>query len=155
MALFEQCFLRHLPPNDGATTTYTLAAGTTDVNSVSVDILGMGALSIAFLIIFGTNVDTGTCACKVQGSDDNTNWTDVTGATKTLTDAAAASSNQAIGIEVREPQYRYYRVAFDRGTANTALNGLYAFVESVRLQPTAQVTTAGQFFATPTIVSSP
>lgn len=155
MSVFEGLYFRHLPPNDGATTTYTLSAGTTDVNSVSVDIYGFGGSSIAFLIIFGANLDTGTCACTVQGSDDNTTFTTVTGATKTLTDASAASSNQAIGIEVREPQYRYYRVAFDRATANTSINALYALLPGPRAQPTTQVTTAGQFFAAPTIVNSP
>jgi len=145
--------IQHVAPNDGATTTYTLAAGTTDVNSVAVDLQGIGPVSLTFLAVFGTNVDTGTFTWKLQSSDDNSTWADVTNATQSFTDASANTANKMLGIGTTNPTKRYYRVAIDRGVANTVINALLAIMGQPRAKPYTQLTTAGQFIAAPVSVA--
>jgi hypothetical protein len=151
--LFRNTLAVHVAPNDGATTTYTLAAGTTTVNSVAVDTQGYKGAT--FLAVFGTNVDTGVFVGKVQGSaDGSTGWTDITGATQTNTDASAASSNKCMAIAVESPLYRYLRFVSTRSVANSSLNALFCFPDDNVKGPVTQLATAGQFVAEPTYVTT-
>ncbi|NBW10352.1 MAG: hypothetical protein EBR82_20215 [Caulobacteraceae bacterium] len=151
--LFRNVLAVHVAPNDSATTTYTLAAGTTTVNSVGVDTQGYKGAQ--FLVTFGTNVDTAVAAFKVQGSADNsTGWTDISNATQTNTDASGASSNKMLAISVEGPLFRYIRLVTTRTVANTALNALHCLLDDNVRGPVDQLTTAGQFVAQPTYVST-
>jgi hypothetical protein len=143
----------HVAPNDGATTTYTLAAGTTTVNSVAVDTQGYKGAT--WLALFGANLDTSVYVGKVQGSaDGSTGWTDITGATQTNTDASAASANKLMAIQVESPLFRYLRFVSTRTVANSALNGLFCLLDDNVKGPVTQLATAGQFVAEPTYVST-
>lgn len=124
-------------PNDGATTTFTLAAGTTDVNSVAVDTLGFA--SAAFLIVFGALTASMTCGLQVEGSVNGTDgWTAITGAVYNGT--AATDDDKGVLIEVGKPQYRYLRVAFNRETANVVIDGLFSILGSPRVGAVTQGT---------------
>lgn len=151
--LLRNTLVVHVAPNDGATTTYTLAAGTTAVNSVAVDTQGYKGAT--FIATFGTNVDTGVFVGKIQGSaDGSTGWTDITGATQTNTDASAASSNKSLAIQVESPLYRYLRFVSTRTVANSSLNALFCLLDDNNQGPVTQLTSAGQFVAAPTYVST-
>lgn len=151
--ILEALKVVHVPPDDGATTTYGLAAGTTDKNSVAVDALGFGR--IAFLCIFGDNADTGTFSGEIEGSaDGSTGWTDITGATNAFTAGATNSDTEMIGVECDvNPAYRYYRFVSNRGTANTVIDALIALLgNNEGFVPVTQLTAAGQFVQAPTII---
>ncbi|TXH54536.1 MAG: hypothetical protein E6Q97_10665 [Desulfurellales bacterium] len=148
--ILEALKIVHVAPNDGATTTYALSAGTTDVNSVKVDASGFGR--ICFLCIFGDNADTGTFTGKIEGSANGTDgWTAVTGATTTFTAGASDTDNEMIAVECDVlPAYRYYRFVSDRGTANTVIAALLALLGKAQGQiPVTQSTAAGDFVQTP------
>ncbi len=147
----------HLPPDGTAATTWGLAAGTTSVNSGSVDRRFFE--KVAFMVVFGDNVATGTFVAKVQHSDDNSTWADaldLDGNTITVSFTAGAtdSDNKMIGKEVMGTKLkRYVRLAFARGTANTVIESVWAFLGSPQKQPVAQdATSAGQFYAAPATI---
>lgn len=142
----------HVPPDDGAATTYGLAAGTTDKTSVAVDALGFE--HIAFLVSLGDNADTGTFTGKIQGSaDGSTGWTDISGATTSFTAGATSTDNEMIGVGCKvNPSYRYYRFSTDRGTANTVITDMFALLTHPDRMPVTQLTSAGQFVQAPVIV---
>jgi len=152
-SLARSSLILHVAPDATAATTYTLAAGTTDVDSSSIDILGSNAKSVAWQLTFGTNLNAATFTLQVQESDDNSTWSNISGATVSVTDAGGATSAQKLMIEVLNPTKRYQRVTIDRGTANSAINNLEAIVLNTREQPNAQSTAAGQFAAAPVIVA--
>ncbi len=148
--LLEALKIVHVAPDDGATTTYALAAGVTTKTSVAVDALGYGR--VCFLWTFGANLDTAVFVGKIQGSVDGTNnWTDITGATQTFTDASAATASKVMALECDVlPGYRYYRVSSARTIANSVIASLHAILGRVQGQtPVTQLTTAGQFVAAP------
>jgi hypothetical protein len=149
----EEIKIVHVAPDSGATSTYTLAAGTTDVNSVAVDALGYSR--IAFLWAFGDNTASGTFTGSIQGSaDGTTGWTTITGASSTFTAGATDTDDKLLMVECNlNPTYRYYRAVSDRGTANTALNGLFCLLGRISgVEPITQSTAAGQFVQAPVIV---
>lgn len=129
--------INRVAPNDGATTTYTLAAGTTDVNSVAVDTLGFA--TCAMMVVFGALTASMTCGLKLQGSaDGSTGWTDITGASYTGT--ADTDDDKIVVLEAGKPAYRYIRVAFDRGTANAVIDGLFSLLGEPSIAPVTQGT---------------
>lgn len=151
--ILEALKIIHVAPNDGATTTYALAAGTTDVNSVAVDAIGFKR--VAFLWIFGDNLDTGTFTGKIEGSANGTDgWTAITGATTSFTAGASDTDNEMLAVECSvDPAYRYYRGVTDRGTANTVLAGLLALLGVCEgVTPVSQSTAAGNFVQAPVVV---
>jgi hypothetical protein len=135
--------------------TYALAAGTTTVQSGFIDLQQLGGRSALFLLTLGAMLDTAVVAVTVQGSHNNSDWVSLSGATQTVTDASAASSNQVIGIDVSMSQYRYLRLNIARSVANSVLAALHVMVYDQREVPTTQATTAGQFAAAPVSVQSP
>lgn len=151
--ILEEIKIVHVPPNDGAATTYVLAAGTTDVNSVAVDALGFSR--VAFLWGFGDNADTGTFTGSIEGSaDGSTGWTAITGATTTFTAGASDTDNELLAVECNvSPTYRYYRAVTNRGTANTVLTDLIALLgRREGYSPITQLTSAGQFIQEPVCI---
>lgn len=150
-SFFEAIKVVHVAPDDGATTTYALGAGTTDKTSVAVDALGFS--DIAFLICFGDNADTGTFTGTIQGSaDGSTGWTAITSAAADFVAGASDTDNEMLGVSCPvNPSYRYYRLSSDRGTANLVFTDLIAFLSRADRTPVTQLTTAGQFIEAPTI----
>lgn len=150
-SIFENIYIKQIAPDDGATTTIGLAAGTTDKSSVAVD--AQGFESISFLVIFGDNANTGTFAGKIQGSaDGSTGWTDIsdTGASFSITAGASDTDYAMMGVWCKVKTYPYYRFYSDRGTANTVILTLLAFLNGARQRPVTQPTTAPQFYSAPT-----
>lgn len=150
-SVFESYKVIQVAPNGGAATTMGLAAGTSDVNSSSVDALGFE--SVAFLITYGDNADTGTFTATIQGSTDDTTFVSLSGPGTTISFTAGASNTDYLmdGLSARvKDGYRHYRVAFDRGTANTTIAALHAFLSGARNRPVVQSTAANQFRAVPT-----
>lgn len=151
--LLRNALAVHVPPSAAAATTYTLAAGTTAVNSLGVDTQGYKGAN--WLLTFGANLDTAVIVVKVQGSADNsTNWTDITSATQTVTDASAATSDKSLAIQVESPLFRYLRVVITRTVANSSVACLQCFLDNNVQGPVTQLVTAGQFVAQPTYVST-
>lgn len=127
--LLSKNSINRVAPNNAATTTYTLAAGTTDVQSSAV---AMGNfVSVAFIIVLGAIVSTGTLGVKLQGSANGTDgWTDISGTEYTAT--TDSDDDKLILIEESAvlSTYRHVRVAFDRGTANTTIDALIAILSN-------------------------
>lgn len=152
--ILEEIKIVQVPPNDGATTTYDLAAGVTDPASVAVDALGYGR--VCFLAEFGDNADTGVFTMAIEGSaDGSTGWTAITGATTTFTAGAADTDSEMLAVECGTiPAYRYYRVQITRATANTVLRGLQCLLGRKEGRvPVTQLTSTGQFIQTPVLVA--
>lgn len=119
-------------------TNYVLAAGTTDVNSTSVDISGFDG--VTFYVLVGTIAASGSVTCKLQYSTDNSNWTDVTGGGSGTT--ADTDDNKTIILEVIDPAARYYRVVTTRGDGgNSTINGLMAVCWAAKKQDVTADTT--------------
>ena len=152
MNLLRNALAVHVPPSAAAATTYTLAAGTTAVNSVGVDTQGYKGAN--WILTFGANLDTAVIVVKVQGSADNSTWTDITGATQTVTDASAATSDKSLAIQVESPLFRYLRVVITRTVANSSVACLQCILENNVQGAVTQLVTAGQFVAQPTYIST-
>jgi hypothetical protein len=153
--LFNNHKISHVAPDGTAATTYTLAAGTSEVDTASVD--RKGYESVAFLVTFGDNADTGVISFKLQHSADNVTFTDAVdkdGNTivKSVTAGATSTDHYLTGIEaVGTKLKRYVRLAITRETANTAIAALHAVLSNPQDAPVTQAVTAGQFVAQPTL----
>jgi hypothetical protein len=152
MNFLRNNLVQHVAPDAAAATTFTLAAGTTDVNSASVDTTGY--MEATFLWIFGDNADTATFTGSIEGSTDGTNWVAITGATTSFTAGASDTDNEMLSVAVTSPLYRYVRAVTNRGVANTALNGLLCILGMPTQGEVTQLTTAGQFISAPVQVST-
>lgn len=113
-----------------------VAAGTSDVNCTSVDMSGFDG--VAFVVAFGTITATAVTSIKVQGSSDNSNWSDLESTAITVADD---DDNQIFGAEVLRPTYRYVRCVIDRGTANAVIDSVVAIQHSPRYAPVTQPAT--------------
>lgn len=152
MNFLRNNLVQHVAPDSTAATTYTLAAGTTDVNSSSVDTTGY--MEATFLWIFGDNADTATFTGSIEGSTDGTTWVAITGATTSFTAGASDTDNEMLAVAITSPLYRYVRAVTNRGTANTVLNGLLCILGMPTQGEVTQLTTAGQFISAPVQVST-
>lgn len=153
MDIFENIVPVQMAPDDGATTTYTLGAGTSDVNSVVLDMQAYQGRAFALMAILGAISATGVGTFKVQHSDSSgSGFTDITGASVSYTDADA---KKMVGVQVNRITKRYLRVATDRGTANSAIAAMVGMIGSLRKKPATGKfpTGAGGWSAAPTIVA--
>lgn len=152
---FNNVKLGHVAPDGGSATTFTLGAGTTDVNSSSVDRKGFE--SVGFLFIFGDNTDTGTFTAKLQHSSNNSDWTDCLDKdgntiTASFTAGASDTDHEFLGIEGTGTKLkRYVRIAIDRGTANTVIAAIISLLSHPHDAPVSQSTSAGQFISAPVV----
>jgi hypothetical protein len=147
MATFNEYQIVTVFPDATAATTKGLAAGTTDVNSSSIDCLGCTALNV--VIDLGAVTATGVGTFQLQRSDNNSSWANITGAAYAWTDA---DTNKTVTIALAELTNRYIRIVTDRGTANTVISGIKAYV-SPRAVAVTQITTANQNAAQPVVVA--
>jgi len=116
-----------------------VAAGTSDVNSTSVDMsLYEG---VAFIVEFGAITSTAVTSVKAQGSVDNSTWYDLESTGMTVADD---DDNQVFVREVLASQYQYVRCVVDRGTANAAIDSIVAIQTGPKFLPVTQpATTTG------------
>jgi hypothetical protein len=138
MSIFNEFQIVTMFPDATAATTKNLAAGTTDVNSSALDLLGDFNCNI--VIDLGAVTATGTGTFKLQRSDNGTTWADITGASYAWTDA---DTNKTVTLCVSQVTHRYVRVAIDRNTANTVISGIKAYC-APRSQAVTQATGANQ-----------
>ena len=147
MPTFNEYQLVTVFPDATAATTKGLAAGTTDFNSSTIDCLACTDLNV--VIDLGTVTATGVGTFQLQRSDNNTTWANITGATYAWTDA---DTNKTVTIALAELTNRYIRIVTDRGTANTVISGIKAYV-TPRAVAVTQIVTANQNAAQPVVVA--
>lgn len=153
MDIFENVVPVQMAPDDGATTTYTLAAGTSDKNSVVLDMQTYQGRAFALMLILGTITSTGVGTVKIQHSDaSGSGFTDITGASVSYADT---DSNKIVGIQVNRITKRYLRVALDRGTANSVIAAMIGLIGNLRKKPATGKfpTGAGAWSAVPSIIA--
>lgn len=111
-----------------------VAAGTSNINCTSVDMAGFD--QVTFIAAFGTLTATQVTGLKLQHSDDNSSFSDVTsGATTAMQDG---DSNKILTATYSRPSKRYVRVVVTRGTANAVVDGVFALQSLARAMPVTQ-----------------
>lgn len=104
-------------------TNYTVAAGTTDVDSEVVDTAGYDA--VRFITAYGAIVSGAVTAQEVQQGTDAT-VTDAADLEGTRITVADTDDNKLVITDILQPRERYLRVQFDRGTQNATIDCLTA-----------------------------
>ena len=116
-----------------------VAAGTSDSNATSVDVSGFQ--SVVFLDLLGAIVSGGAQSIKVQGSDDNSTFSDLEDTAYTIADT---DDNKIACVEILKPAQRYLRLVTKRATQNTTIDGVVAILSNPFKVPiTADSTTLG------------
>jgi len=134
-------------PDDGATTTFTLAAGTSDKTTVYVDMLGYS--SILWRVGWGAITAGAVTSIKAQQCDTSGgSYADLTGTSQTVADTA---DNSVSEVEIHRPQERYQRLYIDRGTQNAVIDFVEAILYNPRNSPPTQDSTVAgtETFNTP------
>lgn len=117
--------LQHLPPLSRAANTYT---------GTGIDTNGLDEIS--YLICVGDIAATATLNAKVQESDDNSAWSDVSGAAITQLGDTDDNKTPSIGVRLgsRANRKRYSRISVT--TANGAVVfGVEALLSGARQAP--------------------
>ena len=110
-----------------------VAAGTSDQNSSSVDMKSYAA--VTFCVGFGAITASAVTSFKVQGSDDDSAWSDLTGTAITVADS---DDDKIVLAEINQPQQRYVRCVVDRGTQNAVIDFAVAMQSKPSKAPVAQ-----------------
>ena len=120
-----------------------VAAGTSNQNSSSVDMKSFDA--VTFAVGFGTITASAVTSIKVQGSDDDSSFSDLAGTAITVADS---DDNKIVLAEINQPQHRYVRVVVDRGTQNAVIDFAIALQSKANKAPVTQsASVLGQEFA--------
>lgn len=114
-------------------TNFVGAAGTTAITSDSIDIVGYN--NVCFELAFGAIVSGAVTSAKLQWSDDNTTFTDVTGGSVTIADT---DDNKIVFFEVHKPKKRYFRIVTSRATQNATVDFLDAKLWNATQVPVTQ-----------------
>lgn len=112
------------------------AAGTTDVNGVTIDMEGFEG--VFFVVRFGTLTATQVTRLKAQQDTDSGAGTmaDLLGTMSTA--LADGDSGKSLTLDVFRPQERYVRCVVDRGTANAVIEGGIAILYGPTTLPVTQ-----------------
>lgn len=114
-------------------TNFVAAAGTTAINSDSVDVVGFN--NLCFEMAVGAIVSGAVTSAKLQWSDDNSTFTDVVGGSVTIADT---DDNKIIFFEIHKPKKRYFRIATSRATQNATVDFLDAKLWNATQVPVTQ-----------------
>ena len=114
-------------------TNFVAAAGTTNINSDSADVLGFN--NLCFEMAVGAIVSGAVTSAKLQWSDDNSAFTDVVGGSVTLSDT---DDNKILFFEIHKPKKRYFRIATLRATQNATVDFLDAKLWNATQVPVTQ-----------------
>ena len=104
-----------------------VAAGTSTVNSDSIDTANGAIQTVVFGVAIGAITSGGSCKITAQGSDDNSTFVDLEaqdGTDLNFTVLDGDDSKIAL-MELVRPQYRYVRVKVERLTANVVLDLIF------------------------------
>lgn len=127
-----------------------VAAGTSDINSSSVDMGADGGYdSVMFLVEFGTITSGAVTSVKAEQSADDSSWNDLAGTGVTVADT---DDNGVAWLDVHRPGDRYVRCTVDRATQNAVVDGITAIQYNARELPTTHDATTvlgGEFHLTP------
>jgi hypothetical protein len=128
---------------------WTVAAGTSNVNSDIVDMAGYDA--VRFIIGFGAIVSGAVTSVKVQQNDANsgTGMNDLTGSGITVADT---DDNKIAISEIIRPQKRYLRLATLRATQNATIDFVLIELYKARSAPLTQdsaTVISAELFQTP------
>jgi streptomycin 6-kinase len=88
---------------------------------------------VTFSVLLGALTSTNECTVKLQESDDNSTFTDVTDGTAPVT--VDDDDNQVLILEYLRAKKRYVRVHIDRDTANAVVDGILAEIHGLRNSP--------------------
>jgi hypothetical protein len=113
-----------------------VAAGTSDQNGSSVDMLGYEG--VIFIALLGTLTATQVTSMFAQQSADDSTFASLAGTN--VGPAADGDGNKCLVLDVCKPNKRYVRPVIDRGTANAVIDGVIAIQYRARKQPTAHAT---------------
>ena len=113
-----------------------VAAGTSDQNSSSVDMKSFDA--VTFAVGFGAITASAVTSIKLQGSDDDSAWSDLAG---TAVSVADSDDNKMVLAEINQPQQRYVRCVVDRGTQNAVIDFAVAMQSKANKAPVTQSST--------------
>ena len=119
-----------------------VTAGTTDINSSSVDMQGFDA--VQFIVAFGAITASAVTSVKLQQSSDDgssDSWADLEGTSQTVADN---DDNQLFILDHARPRERYVRCVVDRGTQDAVVDGIIAMQYNADVEPvTHDSTTVG------------
>ena len=113
-----------------------VAAGTSDQNSSSVDMKCFD--SVTFAVGSGAITASAVTSIKLQGSDDDSAWSDLAG---TAVSVADSDDNKMVLAEINQPQQRYVRCVVDRGTQNAVIDFAVAMQSKANKAPVTQSST--------------
>lgn len=137
-SLTKEILTKRIMP-DGA--GYTVAAGSTAVNSDIVDTAGYDG--VRFLLSMGAITSGAATSAKIQQNTANsgTGMADLEGSSVTIADT---DDNKVVVLEVLRPRERYLRLVTSRATQNAVIDGLIVELFNARTTPvTADSTTLG------------
>ena len=124
MFLSERTYLKRL--------ANASAAGTTDVDSSSIDLgADNGYPSCRLAVLFGAIVSGAATSIKVQSSSDDSTFNDLTGTSVTVADD---DDNQIVYVDVVKPLERYLRIRVVKATQNSTVDGIFAEAYDGRIQ---------------------
>lgn len=116
-----------------------VVAGTADINSSSVDM--QGYLAAEFVVAFGAITTGAVTSAKLQGSNDNTAWSDLERTGQTVADT---DDNKLFVLDAGHPRHRYLRCVVDRGTQNAVVDSIISLQYLSDKEPVAHdATTVG------------
>ena len=144
------------PINIIAPQTVASAGATT---SSKVDLTAVsGAAEAGFLVTAGTLGTSGTLACKLQGSADDSSYYDLTGAAITITAAQFAAGRTAVAISIgrnkaqellqasNSVDCKYLKLVVTTSAANATIAAVYVGSQE-RVQPATGLVNGTDFLA--------
>jgi hypothetical protein len=131
---------RVMDPSDGA-------AGTSDINSDSVDMQNFGG--VKFEVTFGTI--TGSAVTSIKAQQDSVTGmgsaADLKGTGQTVADT---DDEKIFYIDIAKPKKRFVRCVVDRGTQNAVVQSITANLYDPRKAPTSHGTNvSGELHVSP------
>jgi len=107
-----------------------VSGGTTDINSDSIDMQGFAGAE--FLVSFGAITAGAVTSVKLQGSADDSAWSDLEATGQAVADD---DDNQVFVLDAGHLRHRYLRCVVDRGTQNAVVDSIVALQYDADLEP--------------------
>jgi hypothetical protein len=116
--------IERVAPDSTAATTFTLAAGTTDVNSSAIDLQASNGAHV--IVLLGALAASATYTASIeQSATGSGGWTAL--GNLSIAVSADTDDNKVLAFDVTQPTQRYIRVVSDRGTGNTTIDGIVCY----------------------------
>tara|TARA_B100001123_G_C15297958_1_gene1019931 strand:- start:967 stop:1311 length:345 start_codon:yes stop_codon:yes gene_type:complete len=94
--------------------------------------------AVTFAVGFGAITASAVTSVKLQGSDDDSSFSDLKG---TAISVADSDDNKIVLAEINQPQERYVRCVVDRGTQNAVIDFAVAMQSKSNKAPVTQSST--------------